>query len=331
MKKHILVILSLVFLTFTLHAAWHPIAYDDSGIPGNSLTSIDGSGLIAVPASSLVGSTTLPVGVLPVIVTTNNASQLSSGTVTDGLLSSNIPRKNGANVFSITGNSFAGTTTFSDTTNTATLSVSGIALLSSNLTVGDTTSSTGAKLVVIQNGTTVAMFINTNAASSSSGGGMSGFAGTTPTGADQRLGFLAFGITDKVTATNSVAITGFSSQAWTNGSAQGSYLAFETTPNGSTTRRQVGRISQDGVIISTNGFASNNTNQYVIASTGWTNTNSFSCTALITATAATATLSDGTNTVHTYTTITGELSIPMHPSYKITAASGLSGVAILTQ
>lgn len=73
-----------------------------------------------------------------------------------------------------------------------------------------------------------------------------------------------------------------------------------------------------------------NTNLYTIAGTGWTNTNAFPCTAIVQATGATITYSDGTNTIRTFTAITQELQLPMNPSYKITAASGLSGVAIVT-
>lgn len=76
------------------------------------------------------------------------------------------------------------------------------------------------------------------------------------------------------------------------------------------------------------GHSTLRTNLFAIAATGWTNTNSFNCVAMVSATAATVTYSDGTNTIRTFTGITQELQLPMHPSYKFTAASGLAGNAI---
>ena len=80
----------------------------------------------------------------------------------------------------------------------------------------------------------------------------------------------------------------------------------------------------------TNGVKTQNTNQYAIAASGWTNTNSFNCVAYVVPTAATITYSDGTNTIGTYTSVTSVGPIPfvMHPSYKVTAASGLAGKAV---
>lgn len=80
------------------------------------------------------------------------------------------------------------------------------------------------------------------------------------------------------------------------------------------------------------GYVTINTNQYVVAASGWTNTNSFNCTLYITsATAATFTYNDGTNNIFTDTglTFTTAESFGMGPSYKITVASGtITGVAI---
>jgi hypothetical protein len=79
------------------------------------------------------------------------------------------------------------------------------------------------------------------------------------------------------------------------------------------------------------GFTTYNTNQFAVAASGWTNTNSFNCTLYITsATAATFTLSDGTNSIYTDTglTFTTAETIGMGPSYKLTVASGsIVGVA----
>lgn len=77
----------------------------------------------------------------------------------------------------------------------------------------------------------------------------------------------------------------------------------------------------------TNGFATYNTNQYPVAATGWTNTNAFNCVAYANGTAVAVTFSDGTNTIAT-STISTITAYAMHPSYKITAAAGLSGVVI---
>ena len=93
----------------------------------------------------------------------------------------------------------------------------------------------------------LAWFVNSSAASSISGAGMSGFSAGIPTAADQRLGFLTFGyLNGSNTARNSTAIQAFSSQSWTDNSAQGSYLTFSTTPNGVATRAEAMRIDQAG-------------------------------------------------------------------------------------
>lgn len=80
------------------------------------------------------------------------------------------------------------------------------------------------------------------------------------------------------------------------------------------------------------GFNTYNTNQFTVAASGWTNTNAFNCVMYITgATAATFTVSDGTNTIFTDTglTFTTAETIVMHPSYKVTVASGtITGVAV---
>jgi len=85
--------------------------------------------------------------------------------------------------------------------------------------------------------------------------------------------------------------------------------------------------------ISTGGFTTINTNQFAVSSTGWTNSNAFDCIMYITsATAATFTYSDGTNTIFTDSglTFTTSETLIMHPSYKVVVSSGtISGVAIV--
>lgn len=89
-------------------------------------------------------------------------------------------------------------------------------------------------------------------------------------------------------------------------------------------------VGTNGVVSASKGYATYNTNQYIIAATGWTNTNAFNCVAYVTPTSASYTYSDGTNTIMTGAAITATTPITfvMHPSYKITAAAGLAGVAI---
>src|SRR6185295_7080730 len=84
--------------------------------------------------------------------------------------------------------------------------------------------------------------------SSSSGAGIQSLTTATPSAADQRLGFYTFGVRNAGNSYNPVAIQGFSSQAWTLNSAQGGYLSFATTPNGSITRTERMRIDQNGYV-----------------------------------------------------------------------------------
>jgi len=88
-----------------------------------------------------------------------------------------------------------------------------------------------------------------------------------------------------------------------------------------------------GPVLIESGLSTQNTNQFAVAATGWTNTNAFNCVMYITAaTAATFTYSDGTNTIFTDTglTFTTAESFIMHPSYKVVVSSGtITGVAIV--
>jgi hypothetical protein len=97
----------------------------------------------------------------------------------------------------------------------------------------------------------------TGSLSSTSGAGIQSLTSTGPSAADQRLGFYTFGARTSGTSYNPIAIQGFSSQAWTLGTAQGGYLTFSTTPNGSATRTERLRIDQNGYVgIGTTGPAS---------------------------------------------------------------------------
>ena len=86
----------------------------------------------------------------------------------------------------------------------------------------------------------------TGTLSSTSGAGIQSLTTATPSAADQRLGFYTFGVRNAGTSYNPVAIQGFSSEAWTLNSAQGGYLTFATTPNGSATRTERLRIDHNG-------------------------------------------------------------------------------------
>ena len=90
--------------------------------------------------------------------------------------------------------------------------------------------------------------VYTGTLSTTSGAGVQSLTFATPSAADQRLGFYTFGARNGGTSYNPVAIQGFSSQAWTLGSAQGGYLTFSTTPNGSATRTERMRIDPNGYV-----------------------------------------------------------------------------------
>lgn len=75
------------------------------------------------------------------------------------------------------------------------------------------------------------------------------------------------------------------------------------------------------------GHSTLRTNQFTIAATGYTNTQTYNQVAYPTGVAVAITHSDGTNVIQTVTVSTGA-SFVLHPSYKITAASGLGGVVI---
>jgi hypothetical protein len=86
----------------------------------------------------------------------------------------------------------------------------------------------------------------TGTLSATSGAGIQSLTSTGPSAVDQRLGFYTFGARSGGTSYNPIAIQGFSSQAWTLGSAQGGYLTFSTTPNDSATRQERLRIDHNG-------------------------------------------------------------------------------------
>jgi hypothetical protein len=114
--------------------------------------------------------------------------------------------------------------------------------------VGIGTSAPIAVLDVSATNTMILRVTNSGTPSTSSGGGISGYLSTIPTAANQRLGYYTLGAFDSTVGRNAVAIQGYSSQAWVSGSALGSYLVFQVTPNNSTSRPEVMRIAQNGYV-----------------------------------------------------------------------------------
>ena len=112
--------------------------------------------------------------------------------------------------------------------------------------VGVKTTTPEFPLQVNSSSSNVLGVVYSGALSTTSGAGIQSLNLTTPSAADQRLGFFTFGVRNGGTSYNPVAIQGYSSQAWTLNSALGAYLTFSTTPNGSTTRVERMRIDHTG-------------------------------------------------------------------------------------
>lgn len=91
--------------------------------------------------------------------------------------------------------------------------------------------------------------VHTAALGASSGGTINMYANAVPTAADQRLGSIVIGSTDLTTSRNSVSIAAFSSQAWTAGTAHGSYLNFNVAANGAAGATTVIRMYGSGGIV----------------------------------------------------------------------------------
>jgi hypothetical protein len=114
--------------------------------------------------------------------------------------------------------------------------------------VGVKTTTPEFPLQVNSSSSNVLGLVYTGTLSSSSGAGIQSLTSATPSAADHRLGFYTFGVRNGGTSYNPIAIQGFSSQSWTLNSAQGGYLTFSTTPNGSITRTERMRIDQNGYV-----------------------------------------------------------------------------------
>ncbi|HEX2272029.1 MAG TPA: hypothetical protein VHH35_20975, partial [Pyrinomonadaceae bacterium] len=112
--------------------------------------------------------------------------------------------------------------------------------------VGVKTTTPEFPLQVNNTTTNVLGLVYTGSMGTTSGSGIHAMTSTGSSAADQRLGFLTFGTRSSGTSYTPIAIEGFSSQAWTLGSAQGAYLTFSTTTNGSATRTERMRIGHNG-------------------------------------------------------------------------------------
>jgi len=106
------------------------------------------------------------------------------------------------------------------------------------------TSGTRSTLNVTSVGTLAILALSTGASSASSGSGIIGGLTSDPTAANHRLGFNIFGSNVSGSARNSASMVAWSNEAWTGGSAQGSYLTWETTSNASATRTERMRLYQ---------------------------------------------------------------------------------------
>lgn len=103
-------------------------------------------------------------------------------------------------------------------------------------------------LEVVSAGTSAFQARNTGFGGSSGGAGLIGTTGILPVAQNDRLGFLLLGYSDGTTSRNSAGMVGYANQAWTAGSAQGSYLTFETTANGASSRTERMRVASTGVV-----------------------------------------------------------------------------------
>lgn len=88
--------------------------------------------------------------------------------------------------------------------------------------------------------------ITNQASGAGAGAGIQAFTRSIPTNVDHRLAFYTFGYLNGTTKRNSASIEGVATQAWVDGTAQGTAITFETTSNGSGARTERMRIDHNG-------------------------------------------------------------------------------------
>ena len=115
-----------------------------------------------------------------------------------------------------------------------------------NIGVGST--SPAAPLYVYTNTNVGLQVVSRNTLGANSGGTTGLYTDLVPTAVDQRLGRFVFGVTDSVTNYDTALIGAFSEEAWTIGSARGTYLGLYTTASGGTSRTEKLRITGSGNI-----------------------------------------------------------------------------------
>lgn len=99
----------------------------------------------------------------------------------------------------------------------------------------------------VEGPTLLNLFVSTSPLSNISGSGQIGYTKFLPTASGQRLGYFLFG--SRGGAENNyhaAGMVGYAAGAWTAGSSYPAYIAFETTPSGSSTRSERVRIDQNG-------------------------------------------------------------------------------------
>lgn len=139
--------------------------------------------------------------------------------------------------------------------------LTGTASININGTVGATTPATGAFSTLVSAGdftvtdgvtklhsTTTTNLFNlyaTIASSAASGAFLSAYTKSLPAAANDRIGGFLFGYTaDEITNRNAALIAAYASEVWTAGTAQGTYLEFQTTANGGASR--TGKVRMHG-------------------------------------------------------------------------------------
>ena len=118
--------------------------------------------------------------------------------------------------------------------------------------VGIGTTSPNVPLQVNSTNGNTLQLITTLSLGTSGGAGIQNLVTNIPSASGQRMGYLTFGYTPDNGATTSQysasGIFGYSSELWTPGTSQGSYLTLETTAIGTTGRSEKVRIANNGYV-----------------------------------------------------------------------------------